>query len=116
MARIEWVEARLREWAEWVRSQGQSDKGTGYPTRNCLDPDWGRPGRGAVPTFKVVIQGRGSVTHFHLQALSVTLQQTLVLVYLENLAVVEVAKRMGTSASTVDQRLWRMHAALAHVL
>ncbi|QOR55224.1 MAG: hypothetical protein SHS37scaffold296_41 [Burkholderiales phage 68_11] len=116
MARIEWVEVRLREWGEWVRSEGRSDKSTGYPARNCLHPDWGRPGQGAAPSFNVQRIGRGSETHFHLHGLSETLQWTLLLVYGYDWSVSAVSKAMATSPATVDQRIWRAHAALAHVL
>ena len=116
MARIEWVEARLLEWGEWVRSEGRSDKGAGYPTRSCLDVDWGRPGQGAMPSFKVLPQGRGAASNFHIATLSETLQWTLLLVYGFNWSAAEVAKGMATSAATVDRRIWRAHAALAHVL
>lgn len=114
MARIEWVDGRLREWGEWRRAEGRS--GDGYPTRNCLDPDWGRPGRGAVPTFKVGNGGRGARTNFHINALSQTLRETLVRHYVANEAAAVIAEEMKTSPATVFLRISRAHAALAHVL
>lgn len=116
MARNERVEARLWEWGEWVRSAGECDKGAGYPSRNCLDPDWGRPGQGMRPDFKVELPGRGAMTHFHISALSRTLQETLVRHYCANESVASIAAAMVSSPATVDQRIWRAHAALAHLL
>jgi hypothetical protein len=115
MARVEWVEHRLREWGEWQRSEGRSDV-AGYPTKSCLHPDWGRPGQGALPSMKSCGSGRGALTHFHIRALSQTLQETLTRHYCSNEPVAGIALHMKTSAATVDQRIWRAHAALAHVL
>ncbi len=114
MARIEWVEGRLREWGEWVRAEGRP--AVGYPAKSCLHPDWGIPSKGSAPVFKVEIGGRGGRTHFHVLALSQTLQMTLLLHYVKNQQVIEVAKLMACAAATVDQRIWRVHAVLAHQL
>lgn len=116
MARIDWVESRLREWGEWVRSEGRSDKGAGYPKRSVLHPDWGAPGKGSAPTFKVEQPGRGATTHFHIGALSQSLQEALLRHYAANESVASIAAELGKAPATIDQRIWRAHAVLAHVL
>lgn len=116
MARIDWVEARLLEWAEWIRSHGQSDYGTGFPVRNCLDPDWGAPSTGQRIGFKIVMRGKGAATHQALRDLSITVQQTIVLHYVENMPTIQVARRLKCACSTVDQRIWKAHSELARVL
>lgn len=116
MARIEWVEARLREWGEWVRSEGQSDRAAGYPKKCVLHPDWGAPAKGSAPTFRVEQAGRGALTHFHITSLSGTLQETLLRHYAGNQAVSAIAAELRKTPATVDQRIWRAHAVLAHLL
>ena len=116
MARIEWVEARLREWGEWVRSEGQSDRASGYPKKCVLHPDWGAPAKGSIPVFQAKYTGRGALTHFHIASLSGTLQETLLRHYAGNQAVAVIATEMRKARATVDQRIWKAHAVLAHVL
>lgn len=113
MAKIEWVERRLVEWSEWVRSGGASDRGTGYPVKNCLHADWGAPSVAVRGLPKIVPKGLGAATHAQVAQLSVTLQQTLVLHYLEQRTARLIAQSLGCAASTVDARLWRAHALLA---
>lgn len=114
MAKIEWVDARLVEWGAWWRAGGRVD--CGYPVRNILHPDWGRPGQGAMPSLKIVHQGRGAETHECLRGASVKVQAMLVLVYGRCLSVQATAQTLGVAAPTVQSRMWSAHAALARVL
>jgi len=118
MARIDWVDRRLREWAQWIKE----GDGSGYSAMSPLHQDWSIPTPGTTPTLKCVPSGRGHATHRALlhavetKALSERLANTLVLHYCMNLAVAEQAARLGCQAATIDQRIRAAHAHLAKLL
>lgn len=118
MARIDWVDARLREWAAWL-SVGD---GNGYAAMNPLHKDWMPPTPGTTPTLKVARHSNARATHSALcyalstGALSERLADTLVLHYCYALPVAEQAARLGCRPTTVDERIRVAHARLAALL
>ena len=112
MARIDWVDRRLREWAQWLTV----GDGSGYSAMSPLHPEWQPPTPGTMPTMKVSAPSTARATDRAVRALSARLQDTLALYYCTNLPLADQAARLGCQASTVDARIRSAHAQLAGVL
>lgn len=112
MSRIEWVERRLQDWAQW-RMVGD---GSGYSSKCTLHPEWSPPTPGTKPTMKVSAPSHVPATDRAVKRLSERLQSTLALHYCTNLSVAEQAERLGCQPGTVDQRVRHAHRALALML
>lgn len=119
MARIEWVDRRLREWAAWLAGTD----GAGYASMSPLHPDWTPPAPGQTPTMKVARHSDGRATHaairhaVHIGTLSVRQVDTLVVHYCTpGLSVADQAARLGCQPETLDQRVRVIHRRLAGVL
>jgi len=113
MARIERVDALLREWAQW-RMVGD---GSGYPRTSMLHPEWSPPAKGRAPGVKVGMVQRGPMVEGLVRQLSVTLQDTLFLVYVvTGVTNAERAERLRCRPETIPQRVRQAHALLAGLL
>lgn len=114
MAKIGWVEQLLLRWAEVVTS---GSDGSGYPTKNVLDPTWSPPAPGQLPTLKTAVS-RGGVrrTHEAVAQLSMRGRNTLVVHYCLRLPIAEQAARLECSERTVHARVEAAHQALAALL
>ena len=113
MARSEFMERRLRDWAHWLST---GDDGTGYPALNCLHPDWSIPGPGTTPTLKVAAPSSVKETHRAIAQLSQRLANTLVVHYCQRLPLAEQARRLECAESTVIARVDSAHAQLGRML
>lgn len=117
MARIDWVDRRLREWAAWLTS----GDGSGYATVSPLHPGWSPPSPGMTPTIRRVRGGEGRSTHASIRRaceaglLSTRLVDTLVVHYCYALPVAEQAQRLECQPATVDERIRVAHARLARL-
>lgn len=112
MARIDWVEQRLRDWAQWLRV----GDGSGYPAKSVLHPHWSLPSAGTTPTLKVTAPSSARATHRAIGRLSERLQATVVLHYCTQLSVVDQASRLECQPDTIGQRLRTAHSMLARDL
>lgn len=109
MARIDWVERRLLEWAAWLTV----GDGSGYPVMSPLHREWSPPGPGITPTLKSVAPRAARDTHAAVRQLSERQQATLLLHYVLRPSVAEQAARLGCRPDTVHARVEAAHAALA---
>lgn len=112
MSRIEWVEKRLWDWAEWLRA----GDGSGYSSKCTLHPEWSPPTPGTTPTLKVAADSRVPETHRAVKRLSERLQHTLVLHYCTGLPVADQAARLACQPGTVDARIRSAHQQLRVLL
>lgn len=112
MAQIEWVDRRLREWAQWLAV----GDGSGYASVCTLSKDWSPPTPGTTPTLKVSRSSQAVQTHRAVMGLSERLQMTLKLHYCTQLSAQERALRLECQVVTLEKRLWAAHAALAAVM
>lgn len=109
MARIEWVEQRLRDWAQWLKV----GDGSGYPHMSVLHPEWQPPSPGQTPTMKVAPSSSARSTHEAMACWSVSLRNTVLLYYVTDLPIAEQAARLGCAAQTVHARIEHAHRLLA---
>lgn len=113
MARLEWVDQRLRNWALWHRAQ--QGGGLGFASqssflREAVDCD--RYRESSLPVDEV----DAGVTEQGVQSLKLDyphLVDTLVRIYLENLGVKETARRAGRAESTIKAHLEQSDHLLA---
>jgi len=112
MSRIDWVELRLKDWAQWL----MIGDGSGYSSKCTLHPEWSPPTPGTTPTMKVSAASHVPETHRAIKMLSERLQQTLVLVYCTNLSQEDQAIRLACQVGTVKARVWTAHRELARLL
>jgi len=112
MARIDWVERALREWAQWL----MVGDGSGYSAMSPLHPEWTPPTPGTTPTMKSAAPSTARRTHRAILLLSERMQATLVLHYCTNLPVADQAQRLQCQATTVDARIRTAQAQLARLL
>lgn len=112
MARIDWVDRRLRDWAAWL----MVGDGSGYSAMSPLHPEWQPPTPGTTPTMKVAAPSTARSTDRAIRALSARLQDTLALYYCTTLSIADQAARLGCQPSTIDARIRSAHAQLARVL
>ena len=99
------LQQRLLSWAAWLTSGGSS---VGYPTKSVLHESWLPPTAGATPTM-VVAPASSNAPHRELhaiiEALSLKLQNTLVVVYLMRAKPAEQVALLECQASTVRARV-----------
>lgn len=115
MARIEWVRARLENWARWC--QQQDSNGLGYPTQSPFARLGGK-GRRAEATIPV-IDIEAAETDQAVKALRFTqshLYQLLTLLYAQGLPRHLVAKRMCRAESTIKANLGEADHVIARWL
>lgn len=112
MARDEYIEARLRRWAEW-RKVGDA---SGYAAVNVLHPNWSPPSPGVRPGMRVSTPTDAPATERAVRRLSARLQATLDLHYCRNLSLADQAERLLCAPSTVIARIHVAHRQLAAML
>lgn len=112
-ATVDVMEQRLLAWAAWLKGGSVS---AGYPATNVLHESWMPPAAGQLPSMQTVFGGNDApqrLTHAGIEALSVRLQNTLVVVYLDRAAVPEQVQRLACQASTVRARVVEAKRLLA---
>lgn len=120
MARIDWVDRALREWAQHVIA----GDGSGYPMKSTLHPQWSIPRAGSTPTLKAACPSTARQTHRAIATLSMRLRNTLIVHYVLSLPTVEQCERLSQieqrgellCARAVELRIERAHHLLAGVL
>lgn len=108
---------RLLAWAAWLTGGGSS---AGYPTKNVLHSSWLPPAPGTTPTMVTAPAGttrRERELHRIIsQALSVRLQNTLVVVYLMRASTTEQTVLLECQPSTVRARVGEAKRLIALAL
>lgn len=112
MARIEWVDRRLREWAQWL----MVGDGSGYPAKNTLHPEWSPPTPGLTPTLKASAPSGAKQTDRAVGMLSCRMSDTLIVHYCMQLSVADQALKLAAQPSTVHARIDTAHGLLARLL
>lgn len=112
MARIDWVEARLQRWAEWLKV----GDGVGYPTLCVLHEDWAPRSPGTTPQMKVAPACDALQTHRIVVGLSERMRGTLAAHYLLGMPAKDAAALLECAPDTVHQRIERAHALIAQAL
>ncbi len=114
MARIEWVEERLLNWARWISRK--KDRGQGYPTQNVLARFWMggryREAEAHIPINDV----EAFATHKAIEQLPAHLRDTVHQVYLTDGSVTDDAATLGCAVSTVHARVEEAHRRLNEAL
>lgn len=110
-AAVDVLEARLQEWAHWLAGGFSA----GYPVTNVLHESWMPPAPGQLPTLHTGGSStrRERAMHEAIRALSMRLQNTLVVAYVYRLAASEQALRLGCAESTVRARVVEAKRRLA---
>ena len=112
MARIDRIRQRLENWALWHARLSSS--GLGYHTVNILACDvWSRGSYGGAVIPH--IDADAELIHQAVQALKLKrshLYETLDCIYLRDLGVVETARRMRRSPSTIHAQLGQADLAI----
>lgn len=113
MARIDWVEARLLNWARWLASRGQGSMGyAGVNWGSMASANAGRDGyvEAVIPTSDV----EASDTHAAVSRLPSELRATVEAVYLSTATTREICVRLCIAERTMHKRIERAHSMLAH--
>jgi hypothetical protein len=115
MARIEWVRARLENWARWCAQQENS--GLGYPTQTAFARLGGKGTRAevALPILSLEAAETDQAVK-SLQFSQSHLYQMLTLLYARGLPRHQVAIRMGRAESTIKRQLEDADHAIARWL
>lgn len=111
MARVEWVEQRLLNWARWKLGGGGEGR-MGYAAVKLGGPNAGRSGyvTAAVP----VLEAEASATDDAVNRLTPAgLSLTVHRYYLDNGGHQEKAQALGISVATLYARIERAHVQLA---
>lgn len=115
MARIEWVRARLENWARWCAQQENS--GLGYPTQAAFARLGGKGTRAEVAL--PILSLEAAETDQAVKSLQFTqshLYQMLTLLYARGLPRHQVAIRMCRAESTIKRQLEDADHAIARWL
>jgi DNA-directed RNA polymerase specialized sigma24 family protein len=111
---VDVVEGRLQAWATWLTAGGCGD---GYPTKSVLHSSWLPPTPGQTPTMTTSTGDGGwrerALHQIISTALSVRLQNTLVVVYVMRASAAEQAVLLDCQESTVRARVREAKAAIA---
>lgn len=112
MARIEWVELRLKNWALWA-AKGQ-DGGLGFKKTSALmervDNDRYREAPLPIDDIDAEVTDRGVAS---LKPTRAHLYATLQMFYVRGKGTQESARELGCAASTISARLGEADRALA---
>jgi hypothetical protein len=103
---VDVLHGRLQAWATWLTGGGSGD---GYPTKSVLHSSWLPPTPGMTPTM-ATSTGDGNrreraLHHVISTALSVRLQNTLVVVYVMRCTEAERVALLECQESTVRARV-----------
>lgn len=103
---VDVLHGRLQAWATWLTGGGS---GAGFPTKSVLHSSWLPPTPGQTPTMATSSGDGGrrekALHHIISTALSVRLQNTLVVVYVMRASPAEQALRLECQESTVRARV-----------
>lgn len=103
---VDALQSRLQAWAAWLTGGGN---GAGYPTKSVLHESWLPPTPGQTPSMRTDSGGSTSQEReLHAiigSALSVRLQNTLVVVYVMRAKPDEQVMRLDCQPSTVRARV-----------
>lgn len=114
---VDVLHQRLLAWAAWLTG-GKTN--AGYPTKNVLHSSWLPPAPGGTPTMVSVPASAGAqerALHAIIsQALSVRLQNTLVVVYLMRAKPSEQTVLLDCQPSTVRARVVEAKRLIAMAL
>jgi len=114
---VDVIQGRLLAWAAWLTGGGSA---AGYPTKSVLHESWLPPTPGQTPTMRT--DGGGSsrqereLHRIINSALSVRLQNTLVVVYLMRAKPDEQVMRLDCQPSTVRARISEAKAIIGKCL
>lgn len=112
MARIDWVDARLQNWARWLASRGHGAMGyAGVNWGSMASSNAGRDGyvEAVIPTSDV----EASETHGAVARLPSELRATIECVYLGTGTTRESCQRLNIAEQTLHKRVERAHVLLA---
>ena len=114
---VDVLHGRLQAWATWLTGGGS---GVGYPSKSVLHSSWLPPTPGQTPTM-VTSTGDGGRRERELHqiistALSVRLQNTLVVVYVMRASAAEQASRLECQEATVRARVREAKALIGRAL
>ena len=116
MLTVDVLQARLYAWAAWLTGGGS---GSGYPTKNVLHESWMPPAPGQTPTMTSGGASTRQERELHgiiTTALSLRLQNTLVVVYVMRAKADEQVLRLDCQASTVRARISEAKAIISLAL
>lgn len=111
MARIEYVEHRLRNWARWRCML--EDGGGGMSTVDWSTPrvDQSRTGYDA-PTVVPISDAEATETNKAVAALVADLRRAVEVVYVETSSTAKAARKLAVAEATVHARIERAHYRL----
>lgn len=110
MARIEWIEQRLQNWARWKLARGGG--ALGYAQVNLADADAGRDGyiEARIPTSDVeAAETDQAVARLNPPGLALTVRE----VYVGAGGIKDKARRLTCGVATVYARVEQAHRQLA---
>ena len=110
------LQTRLYAWAAWLTGGGS---GAGYPTKNVLHESWMPPTPGQTPTMTTGGASTRQERELHsiiATALSLRLQNTLVVVYVMRAKADEQVMRLDCQASTVRARISEAKSIISQAL
>jgi hypothetical protein len=111
MARIEWVDQRLRNWALW--RIGERSGGLGFAHVNLqatpVDNPQGWDAQARIP----VLDEEASVTHQGVSTLASELRRTVEVYYIGSGSVATKLRQLACEKATLYDRLDRTHRTLA---
>jgi DNA-directed RNA polymerase specialized sigma24 family protein len=107
MARIEWVDARLWNWARW--KHGARSGGLGYATLDMSSVLSDRNPEARIP----INDDEASTTEVALKTLVREVQQVVEEYYLRPGPVDTIARELGIGTSTLHARMDRAHRGIA---
>jgi hypothetical protein len=107
MARIDWVVAKLNNWALWVQSEASG--GNGYPTQSVLlanpvDTTREIDMRSTVDNVEALLTDKAVSS---LLALHPQIHRTIMCIYIEDRGVPGTAQQIGRAVPTVHANLAR---------
>jgi hypothetical protein len=111
------IEARLWAWSAWLTGGGR--QAVGYPVKSVLHESWMPPTPGQTPTMASSVQSsdrREREMHLIIEAMSLTLQNTLVAVYVMRASVAEQERIFERQHSTIRARVERAKGMINRAL
>lgn len=110
MARIEYIEHRLLNWARWLESEGSGKLGYAAIALGRLEATGDRYREAVIPTD----DDDARKTDQAVAALGQPYTRTLQVVYVTGRNQAHQEYSLGCSASTIKSRVWEAHRRLAH--
>jgi hypothetical protein len=110
MARLEWIEERLQNWARWKLMRGGGE--LGYAAVDLLNPNAGRDGyvQSAIPTSEVeAAETDGAISRLNPRGLALSVHEF----YVGHGGIADKAGRLHCGVSTLHRRIDDAHRQLA---